>query len=32
MGKKVSVPIVKDGDHLIRSKDNSDWVRGGNAR
>lgn len=28
MGKKVYMPIVKDGDHLIRSKDNPDRVRG----
>ena len=28
MGEKVSKPIVKDGDHLIRSKDNPDRVRG----
>lgn len=28
MGEKVYKPIVKDGDHLIRSKDNPDRVRG----
>lgn len=28
MGEKVYRPIVKDGDHLIRSKDNPDRVRG----
>lgn len=28
MGEKVYKPIVKEGDHLIRSKDNPDRVRG----
>ena len=28
MGEKVYKPIVRDGDHLIRSKDNPDRVRG----
>ncbi len=28
MGEKIYKPIVKDGDHLIRSKDNPDRVRG----
>lgn len=28
MGEKVYKPIVKDGDHLIRSKDNPERVRG----
>lgn len=28
MGEKVYKPIIKDGDHLIRSKDNLDRVRG----
>lgn len=28
MGEKVYRPIIKDGDHLIRSKDNPDRVRG----
>lgn len=28
MGEKVYKPIVKDGDHLIRSKENPDRVRG----
>ncbi len=28
MGEKVYKPVVKDGDHLIRSKDNPDRVRG----
>ncbi len=28
MGEKVYKPIVKNGDHLIRSKDNPDRVRG----
>lgn len=27
MGEKIYKPIVKDGDHLIRSKDNPDRVR-----
>ncbi len=28
MGKKVYTPKIKDGDHLLRSKDNPDCVRG----
>ena len=28
MGEKVYKPIVKDGNHLLRSKDNPDRVRG----
>ena len=28
MGEKVYKPIVKNGDHLIHSKDNPDRVRG----
>ena len=32
MGKKVYMPIVKDGDHLIRSRVNPERVRGADAR
>lgn len=28
MGEKVYKPVVKDGDHILRSKDNPDRVRG----
>jgi hypothetical protein len=28
MGEKVYKPIVKDGNHLLRSKDNPDRMRG----
>lgn len=28
MGEKLYRPIINDGDHLVRSKDNADRVRG----